>query len=124
VGEHRASTHNTKKQIYEGLKRAKTEYVAMAEADFLYPPEYFEFKPTDAPFYCFKNIHVVWTRHRHFYKKNGSEGAMICHRKTLMKIMEGYLKGWDEDIKMSSILNHPDKVNTVLFLSTTNHHSS
>ena len=114
VGEHEASTYNTKKQIYEGLKRATTEYVVMAEADFLYPKEYFEFEPKGDKFYCVENVYIAWINRSKFYRKLGSEGAMICHRESLMEIMETYLTEWDMRTKMKSLLFHPESIKVTL----------
>lgn len=45
VGEHGASGFNMFRQVQIGLKEAKTRFVVSAEADCLYPPEYFQFIP-------------------------------------------------------------------------------
>jgi hypothetical protein len=45
VGDVGVSTHNVFRQFQIGAKAAKTKFVVAAEADCLYPKEYFEFVP-------------------------------------------------------------------------------
>ena len=62
VGDVGASNINTKRQILIGLKEATTHNVCMAEADFLYPLEYFQFIPeTDDTVYYLDNLYVIWS---------------------------------------------------------------
>lgn len=47
VGQLKRSSLSLNLQMMEGLKRAETEYIAIAEADCLYTPEHFNFIPLD-----------------------------------------------------------------------------
>jgi hypothetical protein len=52
VGDHGVSGFNMFRQVQIGLKEVKTKFVISAEADCLYPPDYFEFVPprVDVPY--------------------------------------------------------------------------
>jgi hypothetical protein len=72
---------NEFRQIQIGLQKIKTKYVIVAEADVLYPPEYFQFQPVDEDYYRYAN---VWTnyvrdgdRRNKAYFKLYSDGAQI-----------------------------------------------
>jgi hypothetical protein len=81
VGDVGASNINTKKQILIGLEEAKTENVCMAEADFLYPPEYFKFVPERKDtIYYLDNLFVLWSNRNRFHRKRNSDGALVCNR--------------------------------------------
>jgi hypothetical protein len=47
VGEIGASVYNEYRQIFEGLKITKTDYIACCEDDTLYVPEHFSYRPKD-----------------------------------------------------------------------------
>lgn len=47
VGDVGTSGFNMFRQVQRGLREIKTDFVISAEADCLYPPEYFEFRPDD-----------------------------------------------------------------------------
>lgn len=80
------------KQMWLGAKMAKTEYLIFAEADFLYPREYFEFEPTGDSVYRNENVWVIFA-----YKKPGARilpryhwkpfsiGTQICKREDIVK---------------------------------------
>jgi len=93
VGEQPVSYTSEWKQLLIGLKAAKTKYVLAAEADCLYPSEYFTFMPKEENMmYNYNNIWMVWKRHRGFYKKYGyCEGAQMCDREYWIKQLEPLL---------------------------------
>jgi hypothetical protein len=88
---------NLYRQQLVGAKKAKTEYLVFAEADFLYPKEYFELEPTGENVYLYNN---VWILHRRkvmsFRKKSYSHGAQIVKRDYLIERLEKGLKGLPE----------------------------
>jgi len=90
VGEHGNSYINEYRQILTGLKEIKTEYFISCEADFLYPPDYFTFKPNGADIYRSDN---VWIVKKYYNKKAYSEGAQIAKTKYMIDFIEGYLEG-------------------------------
>ena len=93
VGEKPVSYTSEWKQLLVGLKAAKTKYCIAAEADCVYPPEYFTFTPeVEDMMYNYKNIWIVWKRHNGFYKKYGyCEGAQMCDREYWIKQLEPLL---------------------------------
>lgn len=97
VGDIGHSYLNMHKQIYAGLKHIKTDYVAMAESDFLYPPGYFSFQPKDKDMYRYDNVWIVFKNGPYsFRRKRNSEGASYIKREFLMtqvkKRLDGILK--------------------------------
>ncbi|MCL4416324.1 MAG: hypothetical protein M1365_06465, partial [Actinobacteria bacterium] len=70
-----------------GLKAVKTEYVITAEADVLYPPEYFKFQPTYGDNYRYGNVWLHYYRPKdnsgrkpRAYFKRYSDGAQIMRK--------------------------------------------
>lgn len=110
IGKHAASYFNQFKQIRAGLDFIDTEYVLVAEADVLYPPEYFTFIPDrPASYYRYDN---VWIHHNlgnggkasaipAFHFKRYSEGAQLINRNFWAEVIDKYFRvvesGWDED---------------------------
>ncbi len=97
VGDVGHSYLNAWRQLLIGVKKAKTPYVVLAEADFLYPPEYFRFEPTGADSYRYNNIWVVFAyKYRWYFRKAYSEGARVCKREYIISQLEHYLAGQPE----------------------------
>lgn len=97
VGEQPVSYTSEWKQLLIGLKAAKTKFCIAAEADCVYPPEYFTFTPKkENMMYNYNNIWMVWKRHNGFYKKYGyCEGAQMCGREYWIERLEPLLpKEW------------------------------
>lgn len=102
VGDVGQSYVNEWRQILIGAKAANTEYVIMAESDFLYAPEYFKFKPSGEDLYRYNNVWIMWlndnitktTRYRYlnFKRKYYSEGAQIVKRMYVINLLEKYLE--------------------------------
>jgi hypothetical protein len=99
VGEKPVSYTSEWKQLLLGLKTASTKYCIAAEADCIYPPEYFNFTPPeDDMMYNYNNIWIYWTHKGNFWKKTGyCEGAQICDREYWIKQLEPLLpKDWSQ----------------------------
>lgn len=97
VGRHRPSNLTLFRQLLIGCKEAKTPFVANAEADFLYPPEYFSFRPKDKEkIYRYGNIRLMYKYHWGFFRKKYSEGAQVSGRKYLISVLEKALDGVPE----------------------------
>lgn len=97
VGVHYPSNLTLYRQLLIGCKEAKTTFVANAEADFLYPPEYFSFVPKDNnKIYRYGNIRLMYKYHWGFFRKKYSEGAQIAGREYLISILENTLKNVPE----------------------------
>lgn len=102
VGEVGQSYINEWRQILIGAQAAKTEYLVMAESDFLYTPEYFNFKPSGEDLYRYDNVWIMWLndndteirRHHYFNfkRKYYSEGAQVVKREYIINLLEKYLK--------------------------------
>lgn len=94
VGDVGHSYLNLYRQQLIGAKEAKTEYLVFAEADFLYPPEYFELDPDGKDCCFYGDIWVLFSyRVRNFRKKSMSHGAQIVKRDYLINRLEKGLKG-------------------------------
>jgi len=88
---------NEFRQILIGAKAAITNYLIFAEADFLYPPEYFKFEPSDGNIYRYDNIWIIFRNHpTRYFRKQYSIGAQICKREYIIKEIEKYLEGQPE----------------------------
>ncbi len=83
------------RQVLIGCMEAKTQFVISAEADCLYPPDYFEFVPErDDICYRNSNLYVMGDKRDYFYyKSEGATHAQVVGRefyiKTLQKLFEG-----------------------------------
>lgn len=95
VGEKPVCYSNSYKQLLIGLKEAKTEFCIAAEADVLYPPEYFKFTPPTDEVYRYDNVWIYFEGRDKFYKKGCSEGAQMCDRKVWIESIEKVVgNGW------------------------------
>jgi len=89
------------KQLLIGLKSATTKFCIAAEADVLYPPEYFNFTPpTDQDAYRYNNVWLFssWVsrgNQNKFWKKDFSEGAQTAGREY-----------WIERLQIGIKMNH------------------
>jgi len=95
VGDVGHSYLNAFKQILIGCRQAKTEYVAMAESDCLYPKTgYFDFEPSDTgKIYSYNNNWIIKPSWQRFYRKEQTHGGMIYGRKFLINLLEKSLLG-------------------------------
>ncbi len=96
VGEKPVCYSNSFRQLLIGLKEAKTEFCIAAEADCLYPPDYFRFTPpTENNVYRYKNVWLYFDRRIRFWRKVYVEAAQKCGRKFWINSIERVLKGHD-----------------------------
>lgn len=95
VGEVPVSYTSEWKQLLLGLKAATTKFCLAAEADCLYPPEYFAFDPPqERMMYNYNNIWMIWKYKGGIYRKTGyCEGAQICDREYWIEQLEPLLPG-------------------------------
>ncbi len=95
IGDVGVSGFNMFRQVQIALREAKTKFVLSAEADCLYPPDYFTFVPPKVDLcYRNKNLYVMPQHRAYFWKKEeGATHAQIVGRqfylKTLNKLFEG-----------------------------------
>lgn len=104
VGDVGASGFNMFRQVLIGLKEATTKFVISAEADCLYPPDYFQFVPEqDDAFYRNQNCYLMGNKRDYFYKKSvGSTFSQVVGREHYIKRLEKLFKGapeWSVDEK-------------------------
>ena len=89
VGNVGASYLNLHRQIQIGCQAATTPFVIAAEADCLYPPDYFHFMPTSSnTCYLYDNIYILRSWREGFLKKNICFGALITGREFYLKRLE------------------------------------
>lgn len=90
VGDVGVSAHNAWRQLQIGALHAKTRFVCPGEADLLFPPEFFHFRPPrDDTFYLAMPLWVLNAQrgkaHQYSLKPRGSEAAMIVNRDLLIQ---------------------------------------
>lgn len=95
VGDVGVSGFNMFRQVQIACEAAKTKFVISAEADCLYPPDYFKFIPPriDA---CYRNsnLYVMPDRRDYFfYKKGGATHAQIVGREFYLQVLKKLFKG-------------------------------
>lgn len=95
VGDHGCSGFNMFRQVQIGLRKAKTKFVISAEADCLYPQDYFEFRPPEDDI-AYRNTNTwVMPQWRPFFwnKPGGATHAQIIGREfyldRLTELFEG-----------------------------------
>lgn len=135
VGDVGACDANLFRQIEIGCKVAQTPFVISAEADCLYPPEYFKFIPKKKnEYYRFDNLFILsqWGEGDYggFYRKDTAPFAQISDRLLYLKMLKKALNGlpyWHDATKKTHIRIFLDKpwqnihnVNPVLDLKTYN----
>lgn len=97
VGDVGVSNFNMFRQMQIACKAATTKFVIHAEADCLYPPDYFTFTPPDDRCYRNNNLYVMGQGRDFFWeKKEGASHAQIVNRKTLLYRIEELFKGLPE----------------------------
>lgn len=84
------SGFNMFRQVLIGCKEAKTKFILSAEADCLYPPDYFTFVPErDDVCYRNSNLYVMPDRRAYFfYKEEGATHSQIVGREFYIKTLE------------------------------------
>ncbi|WP_370574774.1 hypothetical protein [Methanomethylovorans sp.] len=104
VGTIGISGPNAWRQLRLGALAATTKFICTAEADFIYPPEYFQYKPErDDTFYIADPVYVFFNQSTRFsLKPNGSEGALVVNRELLIRRVEEMYTGladWEQPTK-------------------------
>lgn len=98
VGDVGTSGFNMFRQVQIGCKEAKTKFIISAEADCLYPPDYFEFRPErDDKCYRDNNLYVMPDKRAFFFHKaEGATHAQIVGREYYLETLEKLFKGAPE----------------------------
>ncbi len=95
VGDVGTSGFNMFRQVQLALEAATTPFVISAEADCLYPPDYFQFVPPrlDVP-YRDSNLYVMPDQRAFFfYKQEGATHAQIVGREFYLERLTELFKG-------------------------------
>ena len=94
VGEVGVSGFNMFRQVQIACREAKTRFVISAEADCLYPPDYFLFEPTREDI-CYRDTNLYVLRyHKNFFgKKRGATHAQIVGREYYLSRLEKLFEG-------------------------------
>lgn len=96
VGDVGVSGFNMFRQVQIACEHATTKFVISAEADCLYPPDYFSFLPErDDICYRDSNLYVLRYKYKYFGKKTGATHAQIVGREYYLKILNELFR--DED---------------------------
>lgn len=98
VGDVGVSGFNMFRQVQIACREAKTKYVISAEADCVYPPDYFTFRPLRDD-KCFRNSNLyVMGDHRDYwyYKGEGATHAQIVGREYYLKVLDKLFEGCPE----------------------------
>lgn len=88
IGEVDVNEQTLWRQMLIGCSFAKTPYVLFAEADTLYPPEYFTHVPNDInKRYWFEGVYIFYPKKEAFYDKGRSDVAHIAGRELMQKVL-------------------------------------
>lgn len=95
VGDVGASGFNMFRQVQIACQEANTKFVLSAEADCLYPPDYFTIVPTKENLcYRNKNLYVMPQHRAYFWKKEeGATHAQIVGREFYLNILNKLFEG-------------------------------
>lgn len=92
VGDVGQKAYNGFRQMQIGFEAAKTKFVAVAESDFLYPPEYFRFVPNDETAICVTFptfiLDLRLPRLKFLQKPQGDAGAMVAGRDAFLRRLD------------------------------------
>jgi hypothetical protein len=94
VGDVGVNEFNEWRQVLLGCQKATTPFIIVAEADALYPPEYFDFIPPKLDrVYRYDNVWIMRVGRPFFLRKDWTEGAQILGREYFISLIEKALEG-------------------------------
>jgi hypothetical protein len=94
VGDVGANDHNLYRQIQIACQSIFTPFVISAEADNLYPRDYFDIEPSKLDsIYRYSNVWILKHHRGYFFKKRWCEGAQIIGREYYLDLLEKELEG-------------------------------
>jgi len=90
IQEEEPSVLNIYKQLLRGAKEAKTEYIAVAEDDCLYPKTHFEYRPQKDMFaYNYNRWGLLtWGEPVYYHRPRISNSTLIAERDLVIKALE------------------------------------
>lgn len=95
-------------QLRIAAELATTPFVAVCEADTLYPPRFFQFRSKRRDTYYFpRNGYITWhSNHRHnYYGKSLKQLTGIVGRDVLLRLLDE-LQQWEDDDSSKWLLNY------------------
>jgi len=103
IGDVGANDNNLYRQVQVACEAAKTPFVAMAEADCLYPPDYFKCWPIKLDsIYRYNPIFILKRSRHEFLRKEWCEGAQIIGREYVIDLIKIEMKDkdmWNEETR-------------------------
>jgi hypothetical protein len=94
VGNVGVSGYNMFRQVLIGCGAAKTRFIISAEADCLYPPDYFTFRPErDDVCYQDNNLYVMGFKRDYVNTKMGATHAQIIGREFYIDLLKKLFDG-------------------------------
>lgn len=95
VGPIETSVEHVLMQLRIGAEIARSRFLAVCEADTLYPPQFFRFQPlcTDTYYYP-KTGYIIWENRSTYYLKYLRELTGIVARDHLLRILDVMQKEW------------------------------
>ena len=95
IGDVGVSGFNMFRQVQIACREAKTRFVILAEADCLYPPDYFTFLPEkDDVFYRNSNLYLMGNKRDYFFRKpEGSTFSQVVNREHYLSILDKLFTG-------------------------------
>lgn len=101
------STHiNIYREVLEGVKQARTKYIAIAEDDVLYSPQHFHKRPTRSDVFAYNTACwsiYTWSKPAIFsYSGRRNLGQLICERDFFIEAMEERFAKFKDDSKINN----------------------
>lgn len=89
VGDIGRSRHNIYRQLRIGAEHAQTRFVVVCEADFLYPPQWFQFEPPrDDTYYYPQECWILWKKRAAFFRKCMHQLTGVVGRDHLLRVLD------------------------------------
>ena len=93
VGDIGVSELNVVRQLLTGATEAATAFVIPVESDCLYPPDFFQFRPSRPDtFYYAQDGYIIWHGRGTFYRKNLREFTSVVGREHLIQMLNHILQ--------------------------------
>jgi hypothetical protein len=97
VGDIGRSRHNIYRQLRIGAEHAQTRFLVVCEADFLYPPQWFQFTPPrEDTYYYPKECYILWKKKPAFFRKMMQQLTGVVAREHLLRLLDK-LQAYDQE---------------------------
>lgn len=106
VGDIGRSRHNIYKQLRIGAEHAQTRFLVVCEADFLYPPQWFQFDPPrDDTYYYPAECWIVWRKYPSYFRKKMHQLTGIVAREHLLRVLDALQEYDPPDAERDPFMN-------------------